>query len=599
MLGTIKELFLLLDKSQRKQFYFLQILVVLMVFTEIAGVVSIAPFMAVVADPQILEKSGIIGQLYRMSGMNTPYEFLFWLGIGVLLILTLSAIIGIYTTWRLLFFSSKVGMELGERLYTYYMFQPWLFHATRNSSNLTKQITQETGRVMSQIINPLLQLNAKIIFICFMLITIFSFEPYVAIAGFSIFFMAYLGIYKFVRKKVYKNGLIISDTARQRFKLIAEGFGGIKDTILLGKQQTFVKKFSEASTQYAYSQSTNAAFAQTPRYFIELIALSSVVFLILYLINTNDGELSTILPLLSMYALAGLKLLPAFQQMYSKITTIKGAIPAFKSIQVDLYASKSMNMHNEIPDIKTFIFPTNMIELKNISFTYPDKEIPALQNLSIHIPVNNVIGIVGPSGSGKSTLIDILLGLIKSDSGAILTDGMPINTDQVRSWQNNIGYVPQSIFLLDGSIAENVAFGIEKDSIDLMKVKQVLELAHLTELIEELPDGLASCVGERGVQLSGGQKQRIGIARSLYHDADLLVFDEATSALDGITEKLIMDAIHDFSGKKTIVLIAHRLKTIEKCDIIYFMDKGSIVDSGSYLELIERNQDFKKMALHA
>jgi len=315
------------------------------------------------------------------------------------------------------------------------------------------------------------------------------------------------------------------------------------------------------------------------------------------LIATKDGDLSKILPLLSVYALAGLKLLPATQQVYAQITTIKGALPAFYAIREDLYASDdAVNNHSKVSD---FSFPVDTIRLDKIAFTYPNKQTTVLQGVSIEIPVNKVIGIVGASGSGKSTIIDILLGLFKPDSGSIFVDGISIKDKQIRSWQNHIGYVPQSIFLLDGTIAENIAFGVDTEKIDMEKIEQVVAMVHLKELVDELPDGVFSQIGERGVQLSGGQRQRIGIARALYYDADILVFDEATSALDGITEKLIMDAIHDFSGKKTIVMIAHRLKTIEKCDIIYLIDKGKVIDSGSYLELIERNQDFKKMALHA
>ena len=215
------------------------------------------------------------------------------------------------------------------------------------------------------------------------------------------------------------------------------------------------------------------------------------------------------------------------------------------------------------------------------------------------IPINNVIGIVGPSGSGKSTLIDILLGLIKPQQGQLKIDGQAINDQNLRSWQNNIGFVAQSIFLSEGTISENIAFGIPQDQIDTGRVQNALKLAHLDELISSFEDGIHTKVGERGVKLSGGQRQRIGIARALYHQAEVLIFDEATSSLDGITEKMIMNAIHDFSGKKTIILIAHRLKTIKKCDQIFLIDKGKLIDQGTYEELIKSNEHFRNMSLHA
>lgn len=215
------------------------------------------------------------------------------------------------------------------------------------------------------------------------------------------------------------------------------------------------------------------------------------------------------------------------------------------------------------------------------------------------VPANSVVGIVGPSGSGKSTLIDILLGLIEPQSGQLKIDGEGITDQNLRAWQNTIGFVPQSIFLSEGTIAENVAFGIPEKEIDFNQVKKVLNLAHLNDLVQSLDDGVHTKVGERGVQLSGGQRQRIGIARALYHEAEVLVFDEATSALDGITEKLIMEAIHDFSGQKTIIMIAHRLKTVQKCDQIFFLDQGRVLDQGIYSELLEKNLIFREMAAHA
>ena len=240
-----------------------------------------------------------------------------------------------------------------------------------------------------------------------------------------------------------------------------------------------------------------------------------------------------------------------------------------------------------------------VITLKDIKFNYPSKAIPAVDGVSFTIPVNSVVGIVGSSGFGKTTLIDLLLRLLIPASGNIYVDKISITTSNKRAWQNLLGFVPQSIFLSEGSIAENIAFGLPARDIDMTQVHKAMNLAHLTEMVAELPDGVHTKVGERGVQLSGGQRQRISIARALYHKAKVLVFDEATSALDGITEKIVMDTIHEFSGKKTIIMIAHCLKTVEKCDLIYFMDKEKIIDQGTYQQLIEKNAKFREMTKHA
>jgi len=499
-------------------------------------------------------------------------------------------------------YGARVGAELSIRLYRHYMHQPWLFHASGSSSELTKQITGECQRVAGAVIHPLMQMNAKLVMALFMAIGIFLYNPAVAITGVAIFSVAYWLLFRIVRRRLTANGQTISRTQQARFKLMAEGFGGIKDTLLLGRQPEFINRFDKASSKFAHAQGTNLVMSQVPRFAMELVAFGCVIFLILYLLTSHQGNVGTILPVLSVYALAGFKLLPAFQQVYNSLSTIRGNISAFESIKGDLQASAV----NESAEAKTaqqtshaHLVPKTSIQLTNVTFAYPGKKKPALKNLDITIAANSVIGLVGSTGSGKSTAIDLLLGLMQPEQGQLLVDGKPITQDNLRAWQNTLGFVPQSIFLADSSIRENIAFGLPEHEIDDQKVRRATKMAHLEELIQELPNGLNTRVGERGVQLSGGQRQRIGIARALYHDAEVMILDEATSALDGITEKLIMDAIHDFAGQKTIIMIAHRLATVKQCDTIYLLGKGTVVDAGTYTELTERNQIFKRMAEHA
>jgi ABC-type multidrug transport system fused ATPase/permease subunit len=598
MFSQLKELYSLLTKEQRKKLLRLQFLVVLMSFAEIAGVVSIGPFMALVGDISQLEGEGFLAGVYRATGLENPRDFLFWLGIGVLVVLTVAACISMFTIWRLSMYGARVGAELGNRLFKHYMHQPWLFHASGSSSQLTNRIAQETQRITAQIINPLMQMNAKLVMALFMALAIFLYNPLVAISGLVIFASAYALLYKTVRLRLMRNSRHISEAQQMRFKLMGEGFGGIKDALLLGRQKDFTDRFQTACEKFATAQGTNMAMAQAPRYAMELVAFGSVIFLVLYLLAAHEGNLGSILPVLSVYALAGFKLLPAFQQIYTGLSNIRGNLSAFDSVRDDLRASIFETAKTATPTTKR-LTPKNGVRLNNIVFSYPGKEEPALKNLDITIPANGVIGLVGASGSGKSTAIDLLLGLIEPQQGNLLIDGQPLTKDNVRAWQNSVGFVPQSIFLADSSIRENIAFGLPPEAVDEEKVNRAATMAHLDELLAELPHGLDTRVGERGVQLSGGQKQRIGIARALYHDADVLVLDEATSALDGITEKLIMDAIHDFSGKKTIIMIAHRLATVRQCDAIYLLEKGEVTDQGTYDELSSRNIIFQRMAENA
>ncbi|MFW3355554.1 ABC transporter ATP-binding protein [Aliarcobacter butzleri] len=599
MLKVIKELFALLTPAQRKRFFILQILVIFMTFGEILGIASIAPFMALVSDIDILQRDNILTMFYQQTGFIDPYNFVFFLGVCVIVFLTLASILSMLTTWKLLMFSSSVGTEIADRLYSYYLKQPWLFHANGSSAQLTKQVSSESIRVTDSIITPLMVMNAKLVFSIVLSIIMFIYNPIVALAGIVIFSLAYLILYKIVKKRLQENGRNISTLSTERFGLMNEGFGGIKDILLLGKSEYFVNRFTKSSVKFAYARGNSMVLGQVPKFFIELLAFASMLSLVLYLLIANKNNLTMILPILSVYALTGFKLLPAFQQIYSSISSIKANIAAFEAIRDDLVATKKLSNNIEQIEIKDKIIPNESIELKDVSFIYPNKNIKALDCINMSIKANSIVGIVGHSGSGKSTAIDILLGLISPQKGQLKVDGKTITEINLRTWQNSIGFVPQSIFISECTIAQNVAFGISEENIDINKVKQALKLAHLEELVNDMPNGIDTKVGERGVQLSGGQRQRIGIARALYNDASLLVFDEATSALDGITEKMIMQAIHDFTGKKTIVMIAHRLKTVEKCDIIYFMEKGKVVDSGTYIELVEKNHKFRKMAKYS
>ena len=598
MYSRLKKLYQLLASEQRKKLIRLQFLVVAMAFAELAGVAAIGPFMAVVGDMTRLEGEGTLSQAFLASGLETPEQFLFWLGVGVLGALTLAAIISMFATWRLALYAQQIGADLSTRLYTHYMKQPWLFHASGSSSQLTNKISQEAMRVTNQVIQPLMQINAKLVLAVVMMIAIFLFNPAVALIGLAVFSTAYFILYGTVRRQLTRDGKVISHTNQLRFKLMNEGFGGIKDTLLLGRQADFNRRFEKASTESGYARGVTQGLSQVPRYAMELIAFGAVIFLVLYLLAAYDGNLGNILPVLSIYSLAGFKLLPAFQQIYTGLAQVKGNIAAFDNLEEDLVASQ------DDPEIKHAsdagkLSPKQDIVLENIDYCFPDKKTKALDGLTIHIPVNHVIGLVGASGSGKSTAIDVLLGLLEPQSGALKVDGLELNTTTLRAWQNNVGFVPQSIFLADSSIRENIAFGLPIEDIDEFRVNRAATMAHLDELLETLPSGLDTRVGERGIQLSGGQRQRIGIARALYDDAEVLVLDEATSALDGITEKLVMDAIHDFAGKKTVVMIAHRLATVKQCDTIFLMKDGKVEDKGSYNELAKYSSIFKEMAEHA
>jgi len=511
------------------------------------------------------------------------------------LLLLIGSFISMYTTWVLSIFGQEVGVKIGDRLFEFYLNKPWLYHTSVSSSTLTKQISVEANRITTGVITPLMQLNSKIITAIFISIALLFYNPLITISALIIFTLSYYIIYRIVRYRLSINGDMVSQSSKERFKLMAEGFGGVRDILLSRCQNNYVNTFVRSGDKYSHHHGETIALAHVPRYIMEFVVFGSLIIFLLYLLNKYNGEFGMILPVLSIYTLASFKIIPALQQIYASIVLIRGNISSFDSIKQDLEESFDM-ANNSISKNNKSLLIRDSIELNGIQFTYPGKNIPAIEGLNIKIPVNKIIGISGSSGSGKSTIIDILIGLIQSDKGEILIDGTPLLSENIGNWQDKIGFVAQSIFLSDASIMENIAFGLSKNDIDISKVHRAIELSHLSKVIAELPKGVETMVGERGVQLSGGQRQRIGIARALYHDPEILIFDEATSALDGTTEKTIMDAIHDFSGLKTIIMIAHRLTTLKKCDLIYFIDQGRVVDSGNFENLINNNSEFKKMA---
>ena len=597
MFKIIVEFFSLLTPSQRKRFYVLQVMIVIMTFVEIVSIISIAPFMALVGDLSVLERDNLLSMLYLKSNLDI-FEFIFYLGLIVLITLATAAIVSMYITWRLSMFAPKIGAEISHRLYSYYLDKDLLFHTMGSSSDLTKKIAKETERVSQLILTPLMYMNARIVLVFFIIFIMLLYDPIVVIIALTVFGGAYVILFKFVRTRLERNGKHISDMLAERFKLMRDAFGGIRDILLLGRSSHFKKQFFKTGNKLAYSEGNNIVIGLVPRYFMELLAFGSMIALVLYLIKNSQGNLGLILPIISVYALAGMKLLPAILVIYSSATTVKGNLAAYESIREDLENIKVDNA-SEFKNSHHAWSKHNEISLKEVTFTYPDKKNPALENVSLKIKPNTIVGFVGISGSGKSTLADVIIGLIKPQQGEVTIDGTPLIKQNLREWQNKIGFVPQTIFLTQGTIAENVAFGIPQDLIEYGQVEKALKLAHLEELVSNLENGVHSKVGERGVQLSGGQRQRVGIARTLYYEAEVLVFDEATSALDGITEKTIMNAIHDFTGQKTLIIIAHRLKTVQKCDEIFMMEKARVVDRGTYQYLLENNEQFKKMSDHA
>ena len=594
----LKKIFRTLSPKHRKQFYRLQIVNIFVAIFEVASVASVGPFVLLASNPEKIFEHQWLHNMYLFSGVDSSAKFLSIIAVLAFLLLLTGALLSIFATWKISLFSQQVGVGVGDQLYRHYLQQSWLYHSSQNSAFFIKQIANEAIRLAYSIITPIMEINAKIVLILFIISALLWVNPVLVLLIVIILSITYLIIYHRLRKKMAIHGKNVSTALSHRMQLLQEGFGGIKNVILHNLQENFVSQFEQTGDVLSKSQAKVVAYSKMPRYMVECIILSSIFISLTYLLSAYD-DLSEMFAVLAVFSFAGLKLLPAFNVLYGSSAQIKGNISAFNAIYADLKNNNPLLITKDESSITSTAITTN-IELQNIYFSYQKNAKNVIENLSINIPSKQAVGIVGLSGSGKSTTVDILLGLLQPQSGQLLVDGKVITQGKsLLEWQANIGYVPQNIFLSDRSIKENIAFGIAKDRIDIEAVKQAVELAHLTEFINTLPQGLDTFVGERGVQLSGGQQQRIGIARALYRNVDLLVLDEATSSLDGLTERSIVQAIYDFSATKTLVIIAHRLNTVKGCNIIYLLDKGQVIDQGSYHDLLKRNPQFQKMVSNA
>ena len=379
----------------------------------------------------------------------------------------------------------------------------------------------------------------------------------------------------------------------KKFKAINEAFGVFKIAKLLHLEPFFIDRFAQASRRFTRNQSKRLAISQLPRFVVETIAFSFMVGVSLYIIASKPN-FTEVIPILGLYVFASYRLMPGIQQIYTNFSIIRSSWPHVIYLQGELESSivRPVSLVKELgPEAAEPLAtgPTALIEFQNVGFSYPNTKTRTIDDISFSIANNTSVGFMGETGSGKTTIMDLILGIISPNRGSILVQGSPLNNQNIKAWQKSIGYVPQDIYLTDNTIAENIAFGVSKNEIDMGRVHRAATLSNIADFIEdELIDQYDTIVGERGIRLSGGQRQRIGIARALYYEPQLVVFDEATSALDNETEKSVMEAIDTLSKEKSILIVAHRLTTLQKCDLIIKIDKGRIVKSGTFDEVVHQ-----------
>ena len=583
---TLKKLLFLLSPNERKNALMLLVMLLIMALLDMIGVASILPFMAVLVNPSLIETNLILNSIYEFStifGVKNNQHFLFALGITVFGLLVFTLIFKAITTYIQIRFVHMREYSIGKRLVEGYLHQPYSWFLNRHSADLGKTILSEVEQVIGNGIKPLIELIAKGLVALALIILIIIADPKLALlVGLSLG-LAYGLIFYFIRGFLERIGQERLKNNRIRFTSISEAFGASKEVKIGGLEKAFINRFSSSAKAFARTQASSQVVAQLPRFILEGIAFGGILLIILYMM-AESGSFNNALPIISVYIYAGYRLMPALQQIYATFTQLTFVGPSLNNLYEDIKSLKKFetNDDSEVFSVK------REISLKNIFYNYPNSSRITLKDVSLNIPAKSIVGLIGATGSGKTTTIDIILGLLEAQKGTLEVDGKVVTKKNSRSWQRSIGYVPQHIYLSDDTVAANIAFGVDLKDINEKAIEKAAKIANLDNfVINELPNQYQTKIGERGVRLSGGQRQRIGIARALYHNPQVLILDEATSALDNQTEKIVMDAVNNLDKNITIILIAHRINTVKKCDIIFKIENGQLVDQGTFEELIE------------
>jgi ABC-type bacteriocin/lantibiotic exporter with double-glycine peptidase domain len=566
---------------------------------ESVAVASIMPFLAALFSPDLASAAPRLARLSSLLGAASQSHLLAYLGGFVLLVLLVANAFSAATTWLMLRFANRKGYALSMRLLSSYLSKPYIFYLDRHTAELQKNVFGEVQRVTGGVLVPAVQIVARLSVVFFISALLLVANPLMAVIVAGTLGAAYAILYRFARASLHSIGRESLEANTQRAKHGIESLMGFKEIKLLGREAKFLARFEEPSLRWADMQTKAQALGLLPRYAVETVAFSLILVLAIYLLTTGRGT-GELLPLLGLYAFAGYRLMPALQLIFAGFASIRNATPALELVLRDLQASDDAKPMAAQPAQEETRMPlSRQIALVDVHFRYPGESRWSLEGVSLSIPKNTSVALVGSTGCGKTTVVDLLMGLLRPRQGHLEVDGIPITERNLRQWQRNIGHVPQQIFLCDDTIARNIALGLPDGEIDWTRVEHAARLARLHQFVASLPKGYHTVVGDRGVRLSGGQRQRIGIARALYEDPELLVLDEATSALDNVTENAVFEALQALSGRKTIVMVAHRLSTVRGCDLICVMEQGRIVERGTHEELMGSSPRFRALAATA
>ena len=597
--STWKKAWALLDAKERRTAWIVLGVIIVAALASAAMVGSVMPFLAVLADPSRIETTPALAWAYEAFDFTSVYRFLVGLGLLSFAIIVLSSLIQIGKTWAVARFAMLRVHSISYGLLASYLAQPYAFFLNRHSGEMAPRVLTETSQVVYRFMLPAADFLAACLTTLAIVSLLLWVEPVVATISFTVLGGIYSLVYLMTRWRLKRLGRIVVEANRGRFRLSNEALTGIKDIKLLGKEKAYLDRYAAPSKKMANTQVSITVLSQIPQFALQAVALGGVILICLVFIDpvgiASGAGLGGLLPVLGVFAFASQRLMPEMSKLYQSLAYIQAGSAAVEAVHDDLVLGRAEPSIPRAPN--TGLRLRKELRLDAVCYSYPNSNQAGVRDVSFTIRAGEKIGIVGSTGAGKTTLADIILGLLEPDHGKLIADEAYITSENVRAWMQCVGYVPQDIFLTDAPIAENIALGVPLEHIDYARVSRAAQIARIDQFIlEELPEAYQTHVGERGVRLSGGQRQRIGIARALYNDADLIVFDEATSALDNLTEAEVMEAIDALPGDKTVLMIAHRLSTVKRCDRILVLDRGSVVGYDSWAVLMADNPSFQRIA---
>jgi ABC-type multidrug transport system fused ATPase/permease subunit len=579
-MSSVRKIYEMLTPSQRRQAVWILVLTIVGTLLETLGLGLVIPVLGLLTENDIAATYPQLQPLLRALGNPNPKQLIIG---GMLTLLALHVVrvaFMAFLYWRQMTFAFSQYASLSQRLFTVYLRQPYTFHLNRNSAQLIQNAIGEVRMFTFNVMLPAIVVMTEGLVAVGMAALLIAIEPRGAIIVVALMVSA-----SWVFQRSVRTMLDRAATERQlheglRLQHLQQGLGGAKEVLVLGREADFLAQYQEHSDHTARIGRFQLTLQQLPRLWLELLAISGLAALVL-IMTMRGANVASVVPTIGLFAAAAFRLMPSANRFMGAVQSLRFGAPVVDVLHRELLLP-TLEPISRRGVARPF---TTAIALVDLSYTYASAAAPALRNVSIEIQKGESVGLIGPSGSGKSTLVDVILGLLKPNSGMVLADGADIHAD-LRDWQDQIGYVPQTIYLTDDTLRRNVAFGVRPDRIDEVAVKAAISAAQLDDLIAGLPAGLDTVVGERGVRLSGGQRQRIGIARALYHDPPVLVLDEATSALDSDTERGVMAAVYALHGAKTLLIVAHRLTSLLECDRLIRLDAGRVVAEGTPAELI-------------